>query len=100
MLLQHLQVGLSDASDLVNTSFARSYTHHQVFLSLSCMMVSVMIMMIMDDNDDTLKSQKSVVCDEPSSSGERSTLVAYLGGIDLTDGRWLLVILRIISGNC
>ena len=64
------------------------------------MMVSVMILMMMDDNDDTFKSQKSVVCDEPSSSGGRSTLVAYLGGIDLTDGRWLLVILRIISGNC
>ena len=33
-------------------------------------------------------SQKSVVCDEPSRAGERSNLVAYLGGIDLTDGRW------------
>jgi len=54
------EVGLSDASDLVNTSFAKSYTHHQ----------------------------KSVVCDEPSKSGGQSTLVAYLGGIDLTDGRY------------
>ena len=35
------------------------------------------------------QSQKSVVCDEPSSSGGQSTLVAYLGGIDLTDGRYL-----------
>ena len=34
------------------------------------------------------RSQKSVVCDEPSKSGGQSTLVAYLGGIDLTDGRY------------
>jgi len=56
---------LSDASDLVNTSFARSYTHHQ----------------------------KSVVLDEPSKIGGQSTLVAYLGGIDLTDGRFSAQIL-------
>ena len=35
-----LQVGLSDASDLVNTSFARSYTHHQVFM---CMIIKYMM---------------------------------------------------------
>ena len=35
------------------------------------------------------RSQKSVVCDEPSKSGGQSTLVAYLGGIDLTDGRYI-----------
>ena len=53
------KVGGNDASDYVNNSFARSYTHHQ----------------------------KSVVCDQASGQGGRDTLVAYLGGIDLTDGR-------------
>ena len=79
-----LQVGVSDASDLVNTSFARSYTHHQKsVVSYNCLHYKKTFF---------FKSPWSVlkivqVCDEPSSSGDRSTLVAYLGGIDLTDGR-------------
>ena len=54
-------VALGELSDLVNTGLAKSYTHHQ----------------------------KSVVCDIAGVGEDaRLQLAAYVGGIDLTDGRY------------
>ena len=54
-------MALGELSDLVNTGLAKSYTHHQ----------------------------KSVVCDIAGVEEDaRLQLAAYVGGIDLTDGRY------------
>ena len=55
------EVAVGDLSDVVNTSVARSYTHHQ----------------------------KSIIADSKAlDTDSRRTIVAFVGGLDITDGRY------------
>ena len=55
------EVAVGDLSDVVNTGVAKSYTHHQ----------------------------KSIIADsKPVGQDRRRTIVAFVGGLDITDGRY------------
>ena len=72
------QVGLSDASDLVNTSFARSYTHHQV----------MMIIILIEDSD----IHKTLNCVD-----HRRVLFATSLQVTAEDPLWLPTLVASIS---
>ena len=55
------EVAVGDLSDVINTGVAKSYTHHQ----------------------------KSIIADsKPAAGDSRRTIVAFVGGLDITDGRY------------
>ena len=56
-------VSIGELSDLFNTSVAKTYTHHQKSVILDCL-------------------------PPESQEDRRRTIAAYVGGLDLTDGRY------------